>query len=101
MRPVRRRPGRSYLDANVDYNRSQFELFVALGQPPAATLAHPVPTEGIAPSGIPGAVAPNRAMTPAPAVPPPANPPAANPPAAAGIPVGALPNISALGANRR
>ncbi len=30
----------SYLNAIVDYNRSQFELFVALGQPPAAALAH-------------------------------------------------------------
>ena len=87
---------RSYLDAIVDYNRSQFELFVALGQPPAASLAHVVPTEGIAPSGIPGAVAPNRAMAPTAAVPPPANPAAA-----AGIPVGALPNISAVGTARR
>ena len=88
---------RSYLDAIVDYNRSQFELFVALGQPPAATLAHPVPTQGIAPSGIPGPIGPDGTMPPA----PPAVPPPANPPAAAGIPVGALPNISALGATRR
>ena len=33
----------AYLDAIVDYNRAQFELYVALGQPPAATLARPVP----------------------------------------------------------
>ena len=53
-----------YLDAIVDYNRSQFELYVALGQPPAAALAHPVPTEGIAapevanfpPSAVPGTI---------------------------------------------
>jgi len=34
----------AYLDAIVDYNRAQFELYVALGQPPADTLARPVPT---------------------------------------------------------
>jgi outer membrane protein TolC len=39
----------SYLDAIVDYNRSQFELFVAMGQPPADSLARPVPTEGVTP----------------------------------------------------
>ncbi len=33
----------TYLDAIVDYNRAQFELYVALGQPPADTLARPVP----------------------------------------------------------
>jgi outer membrane protein TolC len=38
-----------YLDAIVDYNRAQFSLYVALGQPPADLLAHPVPTEGIEP----------------------------------------------------
>jgi outer membrane protein TolC len=32
-----------YVDAIVDYNRAQFELYVALGQPPANTLARPVP----------------------------------------------------------
>ena len=45
---------REYLDAIVDYNRAQFELYVALGQPPADALAHPVPIEGLAPSGLPG-----------------------------------------------
>src|SRR5208337_4525527 len=53
-----------YIDAIVDYNRAQFELYVALGQPPANSLAHPVPTQGVAPSGVTGA-----------------NPRAANPPA--------------------
>ena len=42
-----------YLDSIVDYDRSQFELYVALGQPPADVLARPVPTQGISPSGIP------------------------------------------------
>ena len=45
---------REYLDAIVDYNRAQFELYVALGQPPADALARPVPAEGLAPSGLPG-----------------------------------------------
>src|SRR5262249_23025356 len=31
------------VDAIVDYNESQFQMFVALGQPPADVLAHPVP----------------------------------------------------------
>lgn len=33
----------AYLDAIIDYNRAQFELYVALGQPPANNLARPVP----------------------------------------------------------
>jgi outer membrane protein TolC len=33
----------AYLDAIVDYNRAQFALYVALGQPPADTLARPIP----------------------------------------------------------
>jgi outer membrane protein TolC len=45
---------REYIDAIVDYNRAQFELYVALGQPPADALARPVPVEGLAPSGING-----------------------------------------------
>ncbi len=32
-----------YLDAIIDYNRAQFEMYVALGQPPANTMARPVP----------------------------------------------------------
>lgn len=35
----------SYLDTIVDYNRAQFELYVALGQPPANTLSRPVPIQ--------------------------------------------------------
>jgi outer membrane protein TolC len=45
-----------YLDAIVDYNEAQFSLYVALGQPPADTLARPVPTAGVA---SPGQSAPN------------------------------------------
>jgi outer membrane protein TolC len=41
-----------YIDAIVDYNRAQFELYVALGQPPANALARPVPTRGVYPSGV-------------------------------------------------
>ena len=41
-----------YIDSIVDYNRAQFELYVALGQPPANSLARPVPTSGVAPSGV-------------------------------------------------
>ena len=33
----------AYLDAIMDYNEAQMELFVALGQPPANSLARPVP----------------------------------------------------------
>jgi outer membrane protein TolC len=38
------RSRKAYLDAIVDYNRAQFELYVALGQPPAAILARPIPS---------------------------------------------------------
>jgi outer membrane protein TolC len=50
-----------YIDAIVDYNEAQFELYVALGQPPANALAHPVPTQGVAQSGVTAAhpTAPN------------------------------------------
>ncbi|QEH33452.1 Outer membrane efflux protein [Aquisphaera giovannonii] len=43
-----------YADAIVDYNEAQFQLYVALGQPPANSLARPVPTQGITPSGVTG-----------------------------------------------
>lgn len=33
-----------YLDAIIEYNRSHFQLWVALGQPPANALARPVPS---------------------------------------------------------
>jgi len=39
-----------YLAAIADYNQAQFELYVALGQPPAAALARPVPTDGNVPA---------------------------------------------------
>lgn len=34
-----------YLDSVIEYNRAQFQLWVALGQPPADCLARPVPAE--------------------------------------------------------
>jgi outer membrane protein TolC len=40
----------AYLDAIVDYNRAQFELYVALGQPPANVLARPIPPDLVSPS---------------------------------------------------
>lgn len=43
----------AYLDSIVDYDRAQFELYVALGQPPADSLARPVPTTGVPASGEP------------------------------------------------
>lgn len=39
-----------YLAAIVGYNQAQLDLFVALGQPPADTLARPVPTTGVGPT---------------------------------------------------
>jgi outer membrane protein TolC len=42
-----------YVDAIVDYNRAQFAMYVALGQPPANTLAHPVPVDGVVPRNVP------------------------------------------------
>ncbi|GAC1473253.1 MAG: hypothetical protein NVSMB9_21560 [Isosphaeraceae bacterium] len=59
----------TYLDAIVDYNRAQFELFVALGQPPADALAHPVPTAGVTPPEEPGTVMPARPIAPRPGAP--------------------------------
>lgn len=35
----------AWLDAIIDYNRAHFDLYVALGQPPADTLARPVAPE--------------------------------------------------------
>jgi outer membrane protein TolC len=42
-----------YVDAIVDYNRAQFAMYVALGQPPANVLAHPVPVDGVVPPNVP------------------------------------------------
>jgi outer membrane protein TolC len=57
----------AYLDAIVDYDRAQFELFVALGQPPADALAHPVPVTGVAARGdAPGPLDPTARPRPAP-----------------------------------
>jgi outer membrane protein TolC len=67
----------AYLDAIVDYNNAQFDMYVALGQPPANTLARPVPTEGIQPSqlpnveNLPAGAAPGAGGTPGEAAPAP------------------------------
>jgi outer membrane protein TolC len=42
-----------YIDAIVDYNRAQFAMYVALGQPPPSALAHPVPVDGVVPKNVP------------------------------------------------
>jgi hypothetical protein len=56
-----------YVDAIVDYNRAQFAMYVALGQPPASSLAHPVPTEGVTPGMLPARKPPEpRAAPPGP-----------------------------------
>ncbi|HWE38708.1 MAG TPA: TolC family protein [Isosphaeraceae bacterium] len=57
-----------YLDAIIDYNRAHFELYVALGQPPANALARPVPTSGVGLAPEP----PRRSPAPTPMPPPPA-----------------------------
>ncbi len=43
----------SYLQAITDYNRAQFELYVALGQPPADVLARPIPANLVPPPALP------------------------------------------------
>jgi outer membrane protein TolC len=79
----------AYLGAIVEYNEAHFEMYVALGQPPAACLARPVPAEGVTrtvpevPASPTGALAP---AVPAPAEggrnpsPPPASPDGARSP---------------------
>jgi outer membrane protein TolC len=56
----------TYLDTIIDYNRAQFELYVALGQPPACTLARPVPG-----NLVPQVVPPGPEPAPTPPVAPP------------------------------
>jgi outer membrane protein TolC len=41
-----------YLDAIIDYNRAQFQLWVALGHPPANALARPVPADLVPPPAV-------------------------------------------------
>jgi outer membrane protein TolC len=40
-----------YLNTVIEYNRAHFELYTALGQPPADLLARPVPAELVPPLG--------------------------------------------------
>jgi outer membrane protein TolC len=83
-----------YLDAIVDYNEAQFAMYVALGQPPADALAHPVPTEGIAPKNLPNNVTPPGSISPLPI---PATPDASQRPARVGsIPSPASPRRDAV-----
>ena len=42
----------NYLQAISDYNRAQFELYVALGQPPADCLARPIPADLVPPPAV-------------------------------------------------
>lgn len=48
-----------YLDSIIDYNRSQFQLFVSLGQPPANMLARPIPANLVPPPGAAPLPVPN------------------------------------------
>jgi len=48
----------AYLDAILDYNRAQFELYVALGKPPADVLVRPAGENGEDPAAAPSAKAP-------------------------------------------
>src|SRR5581483_3183458 len=50
----------AYLNAIVDYNEAQFRLYVALGQPPADTLARPVPADLVPPPAPTPPAAPPR-----------------------------------------
>jgi outer membrane protein TolC len=81
-----------YLDSIVDYNRAQFELFVALGQPPADALAHPVPTAGVTPAGRPVPARPNPDRAPE----PPIRVPDVAAPARAAVPAPAPPHAGSL-----
>ena len=47
------RSRQAYLDAIIEYNRAQFELYVAIGQPPADYLARPVPSKLLTPPAEP------------------------------------------------
>jgi outer membrane protein TolC len=55
-----------YIDAIIDYNESQFAMYVALGQPPADALAHPAPAEGVAPTDLPPGTIPPGTISPLP-----------------------------------
>jgi outer membrane protein TolC len=55
----------AYLDAIIDYNRAQFELYVALGQPPAKTLAKAIPTSLVPAPEAPPALLPPGGPRPA------------------------------------
>ncbi len=81
-----------YVDAIIDYNESQFAMYVALGQPPADALARPVPTEGVPPTNLPPGVVPPGTISPLPI---PATPDASQ------RPMSPLPPPMSPGAQRR
>jgi outer membrane protein TolC len=58
-----------YLDSIIDYNRAQFQLWVAVGQPPANVLARPIPAAFQLPSVANPANLPAPRMMPAPRIP--------------------------------
>ena len=76
----------SYLDLIIDFNRAQFEMYVALGQPPADVLAQPAPVEGVYPRSLQpvGGPAPAPGAAPRPANVPQASSAAPAPAVAAG-----------------
>jgi outer membrane protein TolC len=53
-----------YLDAVIDYNRAQFQLYVALGRPPADVLARPIPANLVAPPAPIGVPLPGHSLPP-------------------------------------
>ena len=74
---------REYLDAIVDYNRAQFELYVALGQPPGRRPGPAGPDRGPGPFGLAGDAPGDHAAGVDPA-------PAGSPPAASRRPLGPI-----------
>jgi outer membrane protein TolC len=61
-----------YLDSIIEYNRAQFQLWVALGRPPANCLARPVPADLVPPPANDGC--PRPTVSPVPPVLPPPHP---------------------------
>lgn len=83
---------KSYLDTIIDFNRAQFEMYVALGQPPADVLAQPAPTEGVYPRNLPA----RPASTPAGAAPNAARPSASSAPRASSITVSSASGVQGV-----
>jgi outer membrane protein TolC len=58
-----------YLNAILDYNRAQFELYVAIGKPPADVLIRPVTGSPSIPIPLPAESVPPQQLPPAPGIP--------------------------------